>query len=375
MNPTSTAFDAAMLTRAAELAARGRGAVEPNPYVGCVVVKNGRIVSEGAHLRYGGPHAEAVALKRAGAAARGSTLYATLEPCSHHGKTPPCEAMILRCGVKRIVVGAREKHERAAGSIANLRAAGRDVTVLTHEASTRLAVPFFEFLEARRPFVVLKWAMTLDGRIATAGGDSKYITAEAARRRVHRERARCDGILVGAGTVLADDPDLTPRLVRGPAPLRIVLDRRLRTPVASQVVQTAADVPTVVVTTRDAPARRAAALERRGVELIRLRGKGSLSAALRAVRERGVGRLLVEGGAEIHGAFWREGAVDLVQTFVAPRVLGGRDAMGPVGGDGPKTMAAAKALVGVRTRRFGADFAIEGEPTATSWGVRAGFSP
>ena len=361
------------MDRAAVLAARGWGRVEPNPYVGAVVVKGRRVLAEAAHREYGGPHAEVLALARAGAEARGATLFVTLEPCCHQGKTPPCDRRILESGIRRVVVGHLDPNPEAGGGLRRLRAAGVDTTRLGHATSRRLVSPFKDYLAERRPFVVVKWAMTLDGRIAARGGDSRYITSLPARTRVHRERARADAVLIGSGTLLQDDPDLTPRLTRGRPPVRVVLDRRLRTPPRARVVRTAREVPTWILTGPDPDPRLARLLERAGVRLLLLTGTATIGRALRTLRHNGVHRLLVEGGADIHAALVKARAVDRVQVYVAPRIVGGAEALGPVGGVGPRRMARAGDLLGMRTRKVGADLLLEGEPEGRSWGRRAGL--
>lgn len=366
-------FDRAMLRRAAAFAARGLGRVEPNPYVGAVVVRDREIIGEGAHRDFGGPHAEVAALRRSGAGAHGATLYVTLEPCCHQGKTGPCDRLILRRGIRRVVTAALDPNPRSAGGLRRLARDGVEVARVAVTEARRLIVPFRAHLAGDRPFVVAKWAMTLDGRIASASGDSRYITAEAARRRVHRERVRADAVLVGSGTVLADDPDLTPRLVRGRSPVRVILDRRLRTPLRSRVVLSARETPTWVVTGRRPVAARAHALEAAGVRILRVSGAGNPAQVLRSLRAAGVQRLLLEGGAEVTGAFFRAGLIDRVQAFVAPRLVGGVKAPGPIGGRGLARMAAAWDLAGVSCGRVGPDLWIEGEPIATSWGCRAGI--
>jgi len=366
-------MDRSRLDRAAVLAARGWGRVEPNPYVGAVVVKGRRVVAEAAHLDYSGPHAEASALVRAGADARGATLYVTLEPCCHQGKTPPCVRRILESGVRRVVVGTLDPNPEARGGLRKLKAAGVSATRVDHAASRRLVSPFRDYLEEHRPFVVVKWAMTLDGRIAARGGDSRYITSTQARTRVHRERARADAVLIGSGTLLQDDPDLTPRLTRGRPPIRVVLDRRLRTPPRARVVRTAREVPTWILTGPDPDPHLARPLERAGIRLLPLTSAATIGRALRALRRNGVHRLMVEGGADIHAALVKAGAVDRVQAYVAPRIIGGAGALGPVGGVGPKRMARAENLLGMRTRKVGADLLIEGDPEGRSWGRRAGI--
>src|SRR5262245_2742469 len=242
--------DGIWMCHALVLAERGRGVVEPNPLVGAVVVREDTLIGEGWHQRYGGPHAEIHALQAAGEAARGATLYVTLEPCCHHGKTPPCTDAILRAGIARVVAAMRDPFPQVSGRGAELlRAVGVAVEMgLCEEAARRLNAPYLTLLTQQRPYVHLKWAMTLDGKIATRTGDSKWISSEASRRRVHELRGRVDGILVGSGTVLADDPLLTARPPGTRIATRIVLDSQGRTPPTCRLAATAREVPTLVVT-------------------------------------------------------------------------------------------------------------------------------
>ena len=374
MHTVDPTFDHAMMARAVHLAARGQGRVEPNPYVGAVLVKNGQILTEGAHRRYGGPHAEASALRRAGTdTARDATLYVTLEPCHHRGKTPPCDRLVAAHGIQRVVIGQVDPNPPARGGLPWLRTAGVETCRLNDAGSRALRSPFAAYLKDDRPFVILKWAMTLDGRIATRHGDSRYITSEAARRVVHQERARADGVVVGSATVLADDPDLTPWLTGGRPAVRVVLDRRLRTPDTAHIVRTARDVPTWIVTGGRPDPGRALALERAGVRLVRVGVREGIHGALRRLRQEGLHRLLVEGGARIASALFQADAVHRVQAFVAPRLLGDDQAPGPLGGGRPMRMAEACALVGVTHRRVGPDLLIEGEPPSRSWSLQAGL--
>ncbi|MFQ5491899.1 MAG: bifunctional diaminohydroxyphosphoribosylaminopyrimidine deaminase/5-amino-6-(5-phosphoribosylamino)uracil reductase RibD, partial [Phycisphaerae bacterium] len=266
--------DVVYMRQAMTLASRGQGKVEPNPMVGCILVKKGRLIGQGYHRRFGGPHAEVYALRQAGPAARGATAYVTLEPCSHHGKTPPCADALIQAGVSRVVVAMKDPFPQVAGrGIRRLRRAGVKVSVgLCHEEAARLNAPYLTVLQRDRPYVILKWAQSLDGCIATRTGNSKWISSPLSRRWVHRLRARVDGILVGINTVLKDDPLLTARDVpiRRVA-TRIVLDTRLRLPARSQLVQTAAQIPLVVCTTGRAlnqNTNRARRLERAGVHFL-----------------------------------------------------------------------------------------------------------
>jgi diaminohydroxyphosphoribosylaminopyrimidine deaminase/5-amino-6-(5-phosphoribosylamino)uracil reductase len=321
-----SAVDRRFMAMALALAERGLGNVWPNPAVGCVLVKDGRVVGRGWTQPSGRPHAESEAIGRAGEAARGSTAYVTLEPCAHHGRTPPCTDLMLTAGIARAVVAAVDPDPRVDGKgIARLRAAGIAVEVGCMEAEAcRLNAGFFARMRARRPQVALKLATSADGRIATASGDSKWITGPAARAEGHRLRLRHDAILVGSGTALADDPMLTCRLpgLEERSPVRVVLDRRLRLEPASRLARSAASQPLWVFTR--APDA-AAALRRLGAELHPLADASSeaqLRAMLAVLAEQGITRLLVEGGAAVATAFLRAGLVDRLYLFDAPLLIG-----------------------------------------------------
>lgn len=332
--------DESWMARALTLAERGRGHVEPNPLVGAVVVRAGLVVGEGWHQRYGGPHAEVHALQAAGTAAQGATLYVTLEPCCHHGKTPPCTDAVLRAGITRVVAAMPDPFPQVSGrGLELLRAAGVAVEVgLGEAAACQLNAPYLTLLRHNRPYVHLKWAMTLDGKIATHSGDSKWISNETSRRRVHELRGRVDAVLVGVGTVLADDPLLTARPPGPRRATRIVLDSRGRTPLTAQLLRTAGDAPVLI----------AAALPRPevGVEVLPLPGDGGVSvpALLAELGRRRMTNLLVEGGATVLGSFLDAGLVDEVHVFVAPVLAGGRNALSPVGGRGVDRIADALRL-------------------------------
>lgn len=363
-------LDAALMGRALALAALGEGRTRPNPPVGAVVARDGAVVGEGFHAAAGGPHAEVVALAAAGEAARGATLYVTLEPCAHHGRTPPCTEAILAAGVARVVAAVSDPDPRVAGGgLDALRRAGVAVALGTlAEEAGELIAPFARHAASGRPLVTAKYAMTLDGRIATRTGHARWITGPAARRRAHALRDAADAVLVGAGTVRADDPRLTVRHgVRGRAPrqpLRVVLDGRGGLSASARVFD--ADLPgrTVLATTADPPPH-AARLEARGVEVVRLPaaadGRVDLGALLDWLGARDVMSLLVEGGSAVLGAFFAAGLVDRVVAFVAPKIVGGAGAPGPVGGDGGvRRMPEAVVLGGVRTQRVGDDLMVTG---------------
>lgn len=412
------------MKRALDLARRGEGYVNPNPLVGCVIVRDGRIVGEGWHTRCGNLHAEREALAdcaRRGGSPRGATAYVTLEPCCHWGKTPPCTDALIEAGVARVVVGSSDANPLVAGKGCRiLREAGIEVVegVLSDECRALNKV-FFHYIQHKRPYVIAKYAMTLDGKIATRTGASKWITGAAARRRVHEDRARYAGIMVGVGTVLADDPLLTCRLedaeasdgasgrasgpsatpaphavpASGPSatpvpgtdaptptlpapacydghvwavrqPVRIVCDTHLRTPLDARLVATAREVPTLIATCV-ADEAQTSAYRARGCEVVTLppgeHGHLDLGTLLDALGARGIDGVIVEGGGTLLGALFDAHLVNAVQAYVAPKVFGGASALGPVAGGGVATPSEATVLEGVRVTQLGCDLLVEGE--------------
>jgi diaminohydroxyphosphoribosylaminopyrimidine deaminase/5-amino-6-(5-phosphoribosylamino)uracil reductase len=355
------------MDRALRLAERGIGLTSPNPAVGAVLVSDGRVVGEGAHLRAGGPHAEAAALDAAGPAARGATCYVTLEPCAHFGRTPPCADALVRAGVSRVVAAVGDPHREVDGrGLARLQAAGVTVAVGLRAAEARaLNRAFFCAVTEGRPHVTLKTAMTLDGRIASADGASRWITGEAARLEAHRLRFAADAVVVGIGTVLADDPQLTVRHSGLPPkePLRVVVDSRLRLPADARILRSGDPGRVLVACAAPAPAGPAAALRARGARVLELPGEGGrvdLRALLEALRALHVIAVLIEGGGELGGAFAEAGLVDRVAFFVAPRLLGGREAPGPLGGRG-RALKDALTLADVTVRRLDDDLLVEAD--------------
>jgi diaminohydroxyphosphoribosylaminopyrimidine deaminase/5-amino-6-(5-phosphoribosylamino)uracil reductase len=327
--------------------------------VGAVLVRDGEVVGEGYHAQVGGPHAEVEALRASGDRARGADCYVTLEPCCHHGRTPPCTDALLAAGVRRVVVGHRDPDPRVAGGgLEILRRAGVVVEVgLGAEAARQLNWKFLVERIHRRPAVTLKWAMSLDGRIATRSGDAKWISSPAARRFGLELREEHAAILVGIGTVLADDPRLDRRLGRASGPIvRVVLDRRLRTPTTAQLF--GAPGPVLVVTESNDPVRRAA-LEAVGAEVVVLATVEPV-AVLAELSARGLQSVLVEGGGGIHGAFLDSGLGDRIEAIVAPLVIGGVGATSPVAGLGPQRLVEALALEQVIVRRRGRDVVVGG---------------
>ncbi|MFO0842056.1 MAG: bifunctional diaminohydroxyphosphoribosylaminopyrimidine deaminase/5-amino-6-(5-phosphoribosylamino)uracil reductase RibD [Gemmataceae bacterium] len=358
--------DTTWMARALEMAARGRGAVEPNPMVGAVVVRDGRPVGEGWHQRYGGPHAEVHALATAGECARGATLYVTLEPCCHHGKTPPCTDAVVAAGVSRVVAAMADPFPEVAGKGTEvLRKAGVAVEVGVGEAEARrLNAPYLKLLAKGRPWVIAKWAMTLDGRIATRTGDSKWISNAASRRIVHDLRGRVDAVVVGVGTALADDPLLTARPPGPRTAARVVLDSRLRLPVGSQLVRTAREVPTLVGATALAPGERRDRLLVEGCEVMMLpeaEGRVSPLALLDELGRRRFTNVLVEGGGEALGSFLDSGEIDEAHVFLAPRLMGGAEARSPLLGRGVERVAEMLLLRDVRVESVDGDVYIRGQ--------------
>jgi len=320
-------WDEHWMDRALRLAQRGRGAVEPNPLVGAVIVHHHRLLGEGWHQRYGGPHAEIHALQQAGAAARGATLYVTLEPCCHFGKTPPCTQAVLAAGIARVVVALADPFPQVAGAgLQQLRQAGVEVVVGIREQEARqLNAPYLTLLSKRRPWIIAKWAMTLDGRIATATGDSRWISNEQSRAIAHRRRGQVDAILIGSGTALADDPALTARPPGPRTATRVILDRRGRLPATAQVVRTARQVPTLIVSSHPNPQWLAA-----GCEVL----DSDVPGLLAEMGRRRWTNLLVEGGAGVLGAFFDNNLIDEVEVYLAAKIVGGAKALSPVAGKG-----------------------------------------
>jgi diaminohydroxyphosphoribosylaminopyrimidine deaminase/5-amino-6-(5-phosphoribosylamino)uracil reductase len=352
---------------ALKLAARGAGWVSPNPMVGAVVVKGDKVVGRGYHRRAGEPHAEVEALRDAGAVAQGADLYVTLEPCNHQGKTPPCTQAILAAGVGRVVIATRDPNPRVSGGGADFLAdRGVEVAVGLLEAQARrLNEAWFHWVETGRPWVIAKAACSLDGRIATVGGESQWLTGPAARTLGHRLRHRVDAIVVGVGTVLADDPQLTTRLPRGRSkdPIRVVLDSRLRLPLTARMLQLDSAAPTWAATTNQAPPDMRRALEETGAQVLVLPGDAdrvSLPALLAELGARQVQSLLVEGGAETLGTFFDQRLVNQFYFFYAPKILGGQKAPGAVGGQGVIHLGEAHIVRDLKVRRVGGDLLVSG---------------
>lgn len=356
------------MRRALELAARGTGQVSPSPLVGCVIVDaSGRIIGEGFYLYEGVTHAETLALEQAGERALGGTAYVSLEPHAHHGRTPPCTDALLEAGISRVVASIEDPNPQVSGKgFDHLRRAGLEVqTGLLAQEASRQNEKYIHFMRERRPFVHLKLASSLDGRTATRTGDSRWITNEDARRRVHLLRHEYDAILVGAGTALADDPLLTDRsgLKRRRPLVRVVLDEGLRVSPASRLVKSARESPLVLFTSKRADREKVKLLESSGVEIIQdVDGGRNLERVLERLAERSLQSLLVEGGANVAGAFIDGGLVNKITFFIAPMIIGGREATPAVSGKGAEKIADALRLRDVETQSHGRDLEITGYP-------------
>ncbi len=360
---TKSDHDAVFMRQALDLAARGIGRTSPNPMVGSVVVRDGVVLGEGYYREYGGRHAEPQALEEAGSRARGAVLYVTLEPCCHQGSTPPCTDAIIASGIARVHVAMADPDRRVSGKgIERLRAAGMTVETGLLEAEAReLNAAYVRHRETGQPFVLLKLAQTLDGRIATRNGHSKWITGEAARKRVHLMRSRADAVLVGIDTVMADGPRLTVRHVDGRQPRRIVLDSRARTPLDARVLN--GEAPATVCVTDAAPADRIEALKGTGAEVLVLPGgDGSIPLAplKSALGRAGIVTLMVEGGSRVAASFLRERAVDRIACFIAPRILGaGIPSIADLALD---DLSKAIQLNDTRVEQLGGDLLVSGTP-------------
>lgn len=359
--------DHRFMLRALELAERGRGFVNPNPLVGAVIVRNGKIIGEGWHERYGGLHAERNAFRNCKEDPQGATLYVTLEPCCHYGKTPPCTEAVIGNGIARVVVGLTDPNPLVGGKgLEQLKQAGIVVeTGLEEEALKEQNKIFLKYIKTRLPWVVLKTAMTLDGKIATATGDSKWVTGEEARYRVQKMRAEYMGILIGTGTLRMDDPLLNCRLegeVR--QPIRIVADSRASVTADSQIMQTAQLYPVLIAHTSRAEKEKLEGIRQWGAQTLcceEENGRIDLKDMLQKLGERGIDSILLEGGGELAFSFLEKGLIDEVFAFMAPKMVGGKEAKTPLEGEGIQRMSEAVRLCKIKTERIGEDILIRGE--------------
>jgi len=364
--PLSTDTDRLHLARAIELAEHGRGRVSPNPLVGAVIVRDDEVLGEGFHREIGAPHAEVEAIEAAGADLEGATLYVSLEPCAHHGRTPPCTDAIVAARISRVVVASDDPSEHASGrGLGILRDEGIEVELADGELAKRarlLNQSFRKRARTGRPWVLFKSAMTLDGKVATRAGDSKWISGESSRNRAHYWRAECDAVAVGIGTALSDDPLLTAR-VEGVhrQPRRVVFDSLARLPLSARLVADAPSVQLIVVVSRAAPRSATDALASHGVEIVVATGENEparVCSALEQLAGLGVGSILLEGGPHLAGAFLDAGEIDEIRLFLAPLVLGGRTARDPLEGEGVETIAEAVRALTLDCEQVGEDLLV-----------------
>ena len=354
------------MREALRIAHNAEGRTSPNPLVGAVVVRDGKIIAEGWHRQAGTPHAEIHALNMAGELSKGATLYVTLEPCSHFGRTPPCANAIVDAGIKKVFAAMSDPNPKVAGrGFEILKAAGVEVEVgLLQEEARRLNEIFIKWVTKNLPFVTLKFACSLDGKIATVGGDSQWISCVESRKFSHRLRDLNDAILVGVGTVLADNPSLTTRLVEGKNPVRVIVDSNLKTPLNSKVV-TEKFSRTIIATTTNAPPEKISALKNFGVEII-FAGNGErvdLKFLMSELARREITSVLVEGGGTIHFSMLKEKLVDKIFAFVAPKLIGGKNSLSAVAGAGFEKLSDAVKLKNFTAEKIGEDFLLGGYVT------------
>ena len=355
--------DKEYMQEALRIAANAKGRTSPNPMVGAVIVKDGRIIAEGWHRQAGTPHAEVHALNMAGELAKGSTLYVTLEPCSHFGRTPPCANAIINAGIKRVVCAMTDPNPKVSGNgMKILKDAGIEVAVgICEDEARRLNEVFLKWITTNKPFVSLKCAMSLDGKIATSTGQSQWITSEASRRRVHELRDIHDAIMVGIGTVLADNPSLTTRIEGGKNPIRVIVDSQARTPINSNVI-TDGQAKTIIAVSKNASNDKVNAFKKAGVEII-IAGNSErvdLNILMNELASREITSILVEGGGTLNFSLLEAGLVDKVYAFIASKIIGGRDALTSVEGEGFKNLNEALNLRDVTTEMIDNDILITG---------------
>ncbi|GEK89368.1 diaminohydroxyphosphoribosylaminopyrimidine deaminase [Alkalibacterium putridalgicola] len=358
-------MDRKYMKRALELAEKGRGFTSPNPMVGAVIVKNGQIIGEGYHERFGEAHAEVNAIDSATEPVEGGTIYVTLEPCSHYGKTPPCSDLIIDRKLKKVVVAAMDPNPLVSGrGLDRLRKAGIEVVEGVLEAeSNKLNEVFNKFITTQTPFVLMKYAMSLDGKIATQTGDSKWISSEKSREHAHHLRGYLSGIMVGIGTVLKDDPQLTCRVPGYPNPVRILLDSQLRVPLDSKILKDQDEAQTLILTTEHAPLSMRREIEKLGVEVLTVPErdeKVDLKAARSELGKKGIDSILLEGGGTLNAAALEAGIVDKVTIYIAPKIIGGAEAISPVMGRGVETIKDAYGLSDLQVTKLNEDIFVEG---------------
>ncbi|MBM7555519.1 bifunctional diaminohydroxyphosphoribosylaminopyrimidine deaminase/5-amino-6-(5-phosphoribosylamino)uracil reductase RibD [Halanaerobacter jeridensis] len=363
--------DKKYMQRALDLAQQAKGDTSPNPLVGAVIVKEGQIIAEGYHHQAGGNHAEINALQDAEEEVAGATMYVNLEPCTHFGKTPPCSNAIIEAGLSRVVIAMKDPNPKISGAgVEKLRQAGIEVEVGILEAEAKkLNEVFIKYITTDLPFVILKNAMTLDGKIATKTGDSRWISGSESREIVHRLRDQVDGILVGIGTVLSDNPRLTTRLPEGGSdPTRIILDSQLEIPLEANLITQDSDAVTIIVTTNHSEQSKKEKLINLGVKILELgtKEKIDLNALLKELAHEEITSLLVEGGSEVNSSFWEEKLVDKIYYFIAPKIIGGTESVPVVGGSGVEKVKNGVKIIDKEIKQVGEDLLIVGYPEYNS---------
>jgi len=358
-------LDEKYMGMALRLAEKARGRTSPNPMVGAVVVKNGHVVGRGYHRKAGEPHAEAIALKKAGPAAKSGTLYVTLEPCSHTNKrTPPCTPLVVQSGVKRVVIAMIDPNPHVSGGgISTIRKSGiKLVTGVLEAEASKLNEAFIKHVTTKTPFVTLKIAQTLDGKIATASGESKWITSEEAREEGRRLRDINDAILVGVNTILRDDPSLTTRIPGGRDPIRVIVDSTLRIPLNAKVLIQKSQAKTMVATLSNVPESKIKKLQDIGAEVLTTKGvlgRVDLQDIMKKLGQKDIMSVLIEGGAEVNASALKSSIVDKIVMFIAPTIMTGKDSLCSIGGISPKKLGHAIKLHNVTSRFVGQDLMIE----------------
>ena len=371
-NITDMEQDRQYMKMALELAQKGMGFTAPNPMVGAVIVKNGRIIGQGYHRKYGGLHAEREALAVCTEEPEGASIYVTLEPCCHYGKQPPCVNAILEAGIRRVIIGSSDPNPLVAGKgIRILKDHGIEVTEnILKEECDKLNEAFFYYIQNKKPYVVMKYAMTMDGKIAAYTGESKWVTGEAARIHVQEQRLKYTGIMVGVGTVLADDPMLTCRLENSRNPVRIICDSHLRTPLTSKIVRTAETIPTILASSSK-DQQKIKNYEELGCQVLYVPEKNGhidLNRLMELLGAAKIDSILLEGGGSLNWSALESGIVQKVQTYIAPKLFGGEEAKTPVEGKGFPDPASAVLLKNSEIIRLGDDFLIESEVKRNVYG-------
>lgn len=350
------------MKRALELAKKGIGKVNPNPMVGAVIVKNGKIISEGFHEKFGGFHAERNAILNCAEDLTGAEMYVTLEPCCHYGKTPPCTEIIIQSGIKKVVVGCTDDNPIVENKgLQILKKNNIEViTGVLEKECRKLNEIFFHYIKNKTPFVIMKYAMTADGKIATKTGHSKWITGKEAREHTHKTRNLVSGIMTGIGTIIADNPLLTCRIENGTNPIRIICDSTIKIPLDCNIVKTASDIPTIIVTGRDYNKEKRKILENKGIEIITTQTeKTDLKTLMSILGEKGIDSVLLEGGSILNYSALKDGIVNKVHLYIAPKIFGGNSAKTPIGGLGVETADMAYPLKTENIQTIGNDIFIE----------------